>query len=98
MAVTSCSPWRASRWRGSSIAAIPPYLDMSTNERKDGDWLFLTCNVWCQGFRPVGGRGPGRLLRHVAFLALQAPSRAGAFPIGSSLHGNAGGTSYHPEI
>jgi single-strand DNA-binding protein len=30
------------------IASTPRYLDKSTNEWKDGDSLFLTCNVWRQ--------------------------------------------------
>ena len=33
-----------------------------------------------RGFRPVGGRRRRRLLRHSAFLTVQARSRAGAFP------------------
>src|ERR1700683_359876 len=28
------------------VASTPRYLDKSTNEWKDGDSLFLTCNVW----------------------------------------------------
>ncbi len=30
------------------IASTPRYLDKATNEWKDGDSLFLTCNVWRQ--------------------------------------------------
>ena len=30
------------------IASTPRYLDKTTNEWKDGDSLFLTCNVWRQ--------------------------------------------------
>jgi single-strand DNA-binding protein len=30
------------------IASTPRYLDKNTNEWKDGDSLFLTCNVWRQ--------------------------------------------------
>jgi single-strand DNA-binding protein len=30
------------------IASTPRYLDKQTNEWKDGDALFLTCNVWRQ--------------------------------------------------
>jgi single-strand DNA-binding protein len=30
------------------VASTPRYMDKSTNEWKDGDSLFLTCNVWRQ--------------------------------------------------
>jgi single-strand DNA-binding protein len=30
------------------VASTPRYLDKATNEWKDGDSLFLTCNVWRQ--------------------------------------------------
>jgi single-strand DNA-binding protein len=30
------------------VASTPRYLDKSTNEWKDGDGLFLTCNIWRQ--------------------------------------------------
>ncbi len=30
------------------VASTPRYLDKGTNEWKDGDSLFLTCNVWRQ--------------------------------------------------
>jgi single-strand DNA-binding protein len=30
------------------VASTPRYLDKTTNEWKDGDSLFLTCNVWRQ--------------------------------------------------
>lgn len=30
------------------IASTPRYMDRTTNEWKDGDSLFLTCNVWRQ--------------------------------------------------
>jgi single-strand DNA-binding protein len=30
------------------VASTPRYLDKNTNEWKDGDSLFLTCNVWRQ--------------------------------------------------
>ncbi len=30
------------------VASTPRFLDRSTNEWKDGDALFLTCNVWRQ--------------------------------------------------
>jgi single-strand DNA-binding protein len=30
------------------VASTPRYLDRNTNEWKDGDSLFLTCNVWRQ--------------------------------------------------
>ena len=30
------------------IASTPRYLDKTANEWKDGDSLFLTCNVWRQ--------------------------------------------------
>src|ERR1700691_2090012 len=40
------------------VASTPRYLDKSTNEWKDGDSLFLTCNVW----RQAGpSRRPGRV-------------------------------------
>jgi single-strand DNA-binding protein len=35
------------------IASTPRYLDKSTNEWKDGDSLFLTCNVWRQAAENV---------------------------------------------
>ena len=30
------------------VASTPRFLDKNTNEWKDGDSLFLTCNVWWQ--------------------------------------------------
>src|ERR1039457_6727223 len=30
------------------VASTPRFLDKATNEWKDGDSLFLTCNVWRQ--------------------------------------------------
>src|SRR6266566_2574878 len=30
------------------VASTPRFLDKNTNEWKDGDSLFLTCNVWRQ--------------------------------------------------
>src|ERR1700689_250274 len=30
------------------VASTPRFMDRATNERKDGDSLFLTCNVWRQ--------------------------------------------------
>jgi single-strand DNA-binding protein len=35
------------------IASTPRYLDKTTNEWKDGDSLFLTCNVWRQAAENV---------------------------------------------
>ena len=35
------------------IASTPRYMDRSTNEWKDGDSLFLTCNVWRQAAENV---------------------------------------------
>ena len=35
------------------IASTPRFLDKSTNEWKDGDSLFLTCNVWRQAAENV---------------------------------------------
>jgi single-strand DNA-binding protein len=35
------------------IASTPRYLDKSTNEWKDGESLFLTCNVWRQAAENV---------------------------------------------
>src|SRR6201985_458765 len=35
------------------VARTPRYLDKSTNEWKDGDSLFLTCNVWRQAAENV---------------------------------------------
>jgi len=35
------------------IASTPRYLDKSTNEWKDSDSLFLTCNVWRQAAENV---------------------------------------------
>ena len=35
------------------IASTPRYLDKGTNEWKDGDSLFLTCNVWRQAAENV---------------------------------------------
>src|ERR1700723_3872799 len=37
----------------SRVASPPRYLDKSTNEWKDGDSLFLTCNVWRQAAENV---------------------------------------------
>src|SRR5580698_8273686 len=35
------------------VASTPRYLDKVTNEWKDGDSLFLTCNVWRQAAENV---------------------------------------------
>jgi len=35
------------------VASTPRYLDKGTNEWKDGDSLFLTCNVWRQAAENV---------------------------------------------
>ncbi len=35
------------------IASTPRYLDRNTNEWKDGESLFLTCNVWRQAAENV---------------------------------------------
>ncbi len=35
------------------VASTPRYLDRQTNEWKDGDSLFLTCNVWRQSAENV---------------------------------------------
>jgi single-strand DNA-binding protein len=35
------------------VASTPRYLDKNTNEWKDGDSLFLTCNVWRQAAEHV---------------------------------------------
>ncbi len=35
------------------LASTPRYLDKSTNEWKDGESLFLTCNVWRQAAENV---------------------------------------------
>jgi single-strand DNA-binding protein len=35
------------------IASTPRYLDKTTNEWRDGDSLFLTCNVWRQAAENV---------------------------------------------
>src|ERR1700746_680676 len=35
------------------VAATPRFLDKNTNEWKDGDSLFLTCNVWRQAAENV---------------------------------------------
>src|SRR5579864_4144547 len=35
------------------IASTPRFLDRQTNEWKDGDSLFLTCNVWRQAAENV---------------------------------------------
>src|SRR5919199_155208 len=35
------------------IASTPRYLDKQTNEWKDGESLFLTCNVWRQAAENV---------------------------------------------
>ena len=35
------------------IASTPRYLDKATNEWKDGESLFLTCNVWRQAAENV---------------------------------------------
>jgi single-strand DNA-binding protein len=35
------------------LASTPRYLDKNTNEWKDGDSLFLTCNVWRQAAENV---------------------------------------------
>src|SRR5260221_13257056 len=35
------------------VASTPRYLDKATNEGKDGDSLFLSCNVWRQAAENV---------------------------------------------
>ena len=35
------------------VASTPRYLDKATNEWKDGDSLYLTCNVWRQAAENV---------------------------------------------
>jgi len=35
------------------VASTPRFLDKNTNEWKDGDGLFLTCNVWRQAAENV---------------------------------------------
>jgi single-strand DNA-binding protein len=35
------------------VASTPRYMDRTTNEWKDGDSLFLSCNVWRQGAENV---------------------------------------------
>jgi single-strand DNA-binding protein len=35
------------------VASTPRYLDKATNEWRDGDGLFLTCNVWRQAAENV---------------------------------------------
>lgn len=35
------------------VASTPRYLDKNTNEWKDGDALFLSCNVWQQAAENV---------------------------------------------
>ena len=35
------------------VASTPRYLDKQTNEWKDGESLFLTCNVWRQAAENV---------------------------------------------
>ena len=35
------------------VASTPRFLDKGTNEWKDGDSLFLTCNVWRQAAENV---------------------------------------------
>ena len=35
------------------VASTPRFLDKNTNEWKDGDSLFLTCNVWRQAAENV---------------------------------------------
>ena len=35
------------------VASTPRYLDKTTNEWKDGDSLFLSCNVWRQAAENV---------------------------------------------
>jgi single-strand DNA-binding protein len=35
------------------VASTPRYMDRQTNEWKDGDSLFLTCNVWRQAAENV---------------------------------------------
>ena len=36
-----------------AVASTPRFLDKNTNEWKDGDSLFLTCNVWRQAAENV---------------------------------------------
>ena len=46
-------PRRVSRWRGSGWRRRRGSCDKNTNEWKDGDSLFLTCNVWRQAAENV---------------------------------------------
>ena len=36
-----------------TVASTPRYLDKNTNEWKDGDSLFLQCNIWRQAAENV---------------------------------------------
>ena len=44
------------------VASTPRFLDKNTNEWKDGDSLFLTCNVWRQAAENVA-ESPTRGMR-----------------------------------
>ena len=52
------------------VASTPRFLDKNTNEWKDGDSLFLTCNVWRQAAENVAespdSRDAGDRVRAVA--------------------------------
>lgn len=57
------------------IASTPRYLDKAAGEWKDGDSLFLTCNVWRQMAEERGGEPDARHARHRAGAATAAVVR-----------------------
>ena len=61
------------------VASTPRFMDRATNEWKDGDTLFLTCNVWrqCRGERGrvAAARHAGDRLGAAAAAVLRDPGR-----------------------
>ena len=78
------------------VASTPRFLDRNTNEWKDGDSLFLSCNVWRQAAENVAEslqRGmrvivSGRLRQRFPGVAVPPPPAVGADQShGRSLYG-----------
>ena len=56
------------------VASTPRYMDRTTNEWKDGDSLFLSCNVWRQAAENVAESLTRGMRVIVGLLGEEAPS------------------------
>src|SRR6266545_2691288 len=57
------------------IASTPRFLDKQTGEWKDGDALFLTCNVWRQAAEAVSAPPVDRPTAAVSRATIRGPRR-----------------------